>query len=326
MGEVYNNSIQAEILRDKYTKAASLQIMTTKKWQLFVGSSVESIGRNKPILEGEGGGMFPFDVSTSFRNYFRLQSGDEHIILAERRLPIEGSYNFRDLGGIRAKDGRQVKWGMLFRADELTHLTYADSLYLASIPITSVIDFRAAIEMRRSPDRLPSSVKFSYPLTITPGNLSSEGIQANLLRTDIDVYMQNMNRLLVSDPACVSAYRKFFNIIQKRLSAPIVFHCTAGKDRTGMAVALLLYALGVEEKTIMQDYMLSKVYIADKYQAFVARYPQSASMFTVKSSFLNAGLEEIVDRYGSIDSFLVDTLSVNVEKLREMYLVDYSTY
>lgn len=320
MNHSEETKMHAEILRDKYTKAASLNIKTRSSWQLFVGSSVDTINKSKPILENKGSGTFPLNVSSSFRNYFEIVYDNKSMVLAEKHLPVIGAYNFRDLGGIPTRDGRIVKWGKLFRADEMSHLTDSDRTYLASIPLTSVIDFRANIEMRRSPDLLPASVKFTYPLTITPGNLSSEGIQANLLKTNIDLHMQNMNRLLVSEPACINAYRKFFNILQKRLSAPIIFHCTAGKDRTGMAAALLLLALGVEEKIIMEDYLLSKKYIAEKYADFVTKYPRASSMLTVKPSFLKAGLDQIVQSHGSIDLFLTDTLNINIEKLQEMYL------
>lgn len=320
MGQNSNIIFHAAILRDKYTKEASLEVKTRGSWQLFVGSSPYKINRSKPILKGKGSGIFRLNVSTSFRNYFEFVCENKSVIIAERLLPIAGGYNFRDLGGIKAADGKTTKWGKLFRADELTHLTESDRIYLSSIPITSVIDFRSTIEMRRSPDKLPSSVKFSYPLTITPGNLTNEGIQANLLKTNIDIHMRQMNRSLISDPACVNAYRKFFNIIQKRLSAPIAFHCTAGKDRTGMASALLLYALGVEEKVIMSDYMASKDYIAEKYETFIAKFPRAASLFTVKRSFINAGYDQIIKEYGSADVFLTDVLNVNIEKLREMYL------
>lgn len=315
-------SLHAEILRDKYSKAASLKIETKGAWKLFVGNSVDNINKSKPILEGTGSGLFPLNVSASFRNYFEVTTSRKSRIIAERHLPMAGGYNFRDLGGIKTKDGRYIKWGKLFRADELSGLTNDDVLYLSSIPITSIIDFRAVTEMKRAPDKLPTSVKFSYPLSITPGNLSTEGIQANLLKTNIDIHMKQMNRILVSDPVCVNAFRKFFNIVQKRLSAPLIFHCSAGKDRTGMAAALLLFALGVSEEKIMDDYLMSKVFLADKYDVIIAKYPRAESIFTVKKMFLKAGINQIKRDYGTIDYFLENVLGVNIDKLQEMYLTE----
>ncbi|WP_029906511.1 tyrosine-protein phosphatase [Prevotella sp. 10(H)] len=311
---------KAQIIREKYTKEASLKIEAKGAWSLYAGSSVDNINRTTPILSANGSGTFFLSVSTSIRIYFELVSGDERITLADRHLPMTGGYNFRDLGGFKTKDGRYTKWGVLFRADELSNLTAEDVKYLASIPIASVIDFRARAEARRSPDRLPSTVHFRYPIAITPGNLSREGVQANMLKTNIDSHMKNMNRLLVSDPVCVRAFRIFFAIIQNNLSSPLIFHCSAGKDRAGMAAALVLFALGVDEETIMEDYLMSKIYLSDKYDAFIAKYPRAESIFTVKRTFLQAGLNQIKRDHGSIMNFLTKELKVDIIKMRRLYL------
>lgn len=314
------NIRQIEIIRDKQSKAASLKIEAVDNWKLYAGTSYASINQESPILEGGGSGLFPLNVSESIRIYFEAISQDQKIFLSERHLPMTGGYNFRDLGGFKTKDGRYTKWGRLFRADELSNLTEDDLKYLASIPITSVIDFRAQSEAKRSPDKLPETVQFTYPIAITPGNLSNEGIQANLLKTNIDVQMKQMNRLLVSDPVCVRAFRIFFAIVQNNLSAPLIFHCSAGKDRTGMAAALVLYALGVDEATIMQDYLSSKIYLSDKYDAFIAKYPRAASIFTVKSMFLHAGINQIKRDHGSVMDFLTKVLKVDIVRMRRLYL------
>lgn len=311
---------QVEIIRDKQSKAASLKIEAAGNWELYAGTSYDSINRETPILKGEGSGLFPLNISESIRIYFEVVGHDQNIFLSERHLPMTGGYNFRDLGGFKTADGRYTKWGRLFRADELSNLTNDDLKYLASIPITSVIDFRAQSEAKRSPDKLPETVKFTYPIAITPGNLSSEGIQANLLKTNIDVQMKQMNRLLVSDPTCVRAFRIFFAIVQNNLSAPLIFHCSAGKDRTGMAAALVLYALGVDEETIMQDYLSSKIYLSDKYDAFIAKYPRAESIFTVKRMFLHAGINQIKRDHGTVMDFLTKVLKVDIVRMRRLYL------
>jgi protein-tyrosine phosphatase len=311
---------QVQIIRDKQTKAASLNIETEGNWELYAGTSFEGINRETPIITGNGSGIFPFNVSTSIRIYFELASNGKRTFLAERHLPMTGGYNFRDLGGFRTKEGRFTKWGRLFRADELSNLTNEDIKYLSSIPITSVIDFRAKNESKRSPDKLPGTVHFTYPIAITPGNLSSEGIQANLLKTNIDSQMKYMNRLLVSNPVCVRAFRIFFAIVQNNLSAPLIFHCSAGKDRAGMAAALVLFSLGVDEETVMQDYLSSKIYLSDKYDAFIAKYPRAEPIFTVKRMFLQAGINQIKRDHGSIMNFLTKVLKVDIVRMRRLYL------
>lgn len=316
-----NKAIQgAQILRDKYTKEATLNIEVEGDWILYAGDSIETINRTYPILSGTGSGTFSLDVSTTIRIYFELVAGEEKMLLSETLLPMAGAYNFRDLGGIRTQEGRYVKWGKLFRADDLSNLTKEDVGYLASIPITSVVDFRAQSEARRTKDKLPDTVQFTYPIAITPGNLSTEGIQANLLKSNIDIHMKHMNRLLVSDPACVRAFRVFFAIAQNNLSAPLVFHCSAGKDRAGMGAALVLFALGVDEETVMQDYLMSKVYISDKYSAFIAKYPRAESIFTVKRMFLQAAINQIKRDHGTIMNFLTKELKVDIVRMRRIYL------
>jgi len=312
--------LKAYIIREKYTKEASLRLEAQGNWSLYAGSSVDTINRATPILTGNGSGSFFLSVSTYSRIYFELVCGAERLLLTERHLPMAGGYNFRDLGGFRTADGRYTKWGKLFRADELSNLTADDLKYLSSIPITSVIDFRAQSEARRSPDKLPPTVHFTYPIAITPGNLSSEGIQANMLKTNIDSHMKHMNRLLVSNPACVRAFRIFFAIVQNNLSAPLIFHCSAGKDRAGMATALVLFALGVDEATVMDDYLMSKIYLSDKYDAFIAKYPRAESIFTVKRMFLQAGINQIKRDHGSIMNFLTKELKVDVVRMRRLYL------
>ncbi|MFV0420094.1 MAG: tyrosine-protein phosphatase [Dysgonomonas sp.] len=312
--------LEAKIIRDKYTKTATLDLTVEGDWVLYAGSSIDNINKLSPILTGNGSGTFPLNVSTSIRIYFKLVTEKDEILLTEKHLPMEGGYNFRDLGGIKTKEGRYTKWGKLFRADELSNLTERDLKYLMSIPVTSVIDFRAQSETKRSPDKLPPTVHFTYPIAITPGNLSTEGIQANLLKTNIDSHMKHMNRLLVSDPACVRAFRIFFAIVQNNLSAPLVFHCSAGKDRAGMATALVLFALGVDEETVMQDYLMSKIYLSDKYDAFIAKYPRAESIFTVKRMFLQAGINQIKRDHGSIMNFLTKELKVDIVRMRRLYL------
>jgi protein-tyrosine phosphatase len=308
------------IIKDKKTKATSLNIEAEGYWELYAGTSFESIDKTTPILTGNGSGIFPLNVNESIRIYFELVTNNGTLLLAERHLPMVGGYNFRDLGGFKTKEGRYTKWGKLFRADELSNLTEEDLQYLSSIPITSVIDFRAQSEVKRTPDKLPHTVRFTYPIAITPGNLSSEGIQANLLSTNIDTQMKYMNRLLVSDPPCVRAFRIFFAIVQNNLSAPLIFHCSAGKDRTGMAAALVLYSLGVDEQTIMEDYLASKIYLSDKYDAFIAKYPRAESIFTVKKMFLQAGINQIKRDHGSVMDYLTKVLKVDIVRMRRLYL------
>lgn len=313
-------SKNAQVIRDKETKAATLYIDVQQPWQLYGGHTVESIDFSQPLLEGVTGGVFSLDVADSIRSYFQLVTDEGKSILAERHLPMTGGYNFRDIGGVRTKDGRYVKWGKLFRTDDLAKLTEADLAYLSDIPVRSVVDFRAKDEMKMAPDRLPVSVEYDYNLNIEPGNIMGGGMEFDIDTVDFNCLMMDMNRLLVTDSSAVNHYREFFRLLQDEDKLPLMYHCSAGKDRTGMATALILYALGVDDETIMDDYLASAVFLADKYDKYVKQYPRIEPLMTVKAEFLQAGIDKIREDYGSVENYLTDVLNVDPSRMQELYL------
>lgn len=312
-----------EILRDKKTKEATLKVDLNEEWALYKGNSVDSISFRQLVMRGNGGGAFPLDIAVDRRSYFLFVTKTSKAILSEKHLPMDGGYNFRDMGGLKNKDGRFVKWGKVFRSDELNHLTKADLTYLGNIPLTTVVDFRSASEIEKAPDKLPKGVSNHLLLSITPGALSGTGFEemkAYLKAVGAVEVMKSINRSLSTDSAHIEQYRRFFEVLQTDSDIPILFHCTAGKDRTGMAAALFLYSLGVDESVIFADYLESNVYLKDKYAKFNAEHPDLAPMFCVQTEYLRAGLDEIAKNYGSIDAYLKNVLKVDVAKMRENYL------
>lgn len=312
----------AHITRDKETKEASLHIETQGKWTLYAGSSADNIDFSKPVAEGTGSGNYPLPVSNEVRSYFQLITDEGKAVLAEQHLPMEGGYNFRDLGGIKNKDGKYIKWGKILRSDDLHNLTDSDLQYLSSIPLTSIVDFRSLEEREKAPDKIPSSVREDYPYSINPGNLMAEIKKEGILPSAMDTAMMDMNILLVTDTAVISRYKEFFRLLQNENDVPLMFHCSAGKDRTGMAAALVLSALGVDEETIYKDYLLSNEYLGDKYADYIARYPHLEPLFKVKPEFLKAGIEKIKEEYGTVENYLKNVLDVDTDKMKEMYLYD----
>lgn len=311
---------KASIIRNKETKAAELNIETVGKWILYAGTSVEDIDFSKPIAEGEGSGTFPLNVSDSIRSYFQLVTSEGKTILAERHLPMTGGFNFRDLGGIKTSDGKYVKWGKIFRSDDLHTLTDADLNYLSSIPLISIVDFRSPDEIKRSPDRLPASVKTDYTYSISPGNLLAAKSLADLKESQMDSAMMEMNSILVNDTSCANRYKDFFTLLQDEKDVPLMFHCSAGKDRTGMGAALVLFALGVDENTIIDDYLSSNTYLGDKYAQYIAQNPNLKPLFEVKREFIMAGIDQIKKDHGSVENYLSNVLRVDIKKFREKYL------
>lgn len=316
-------SSKIEILRDKSTKKATLRVDLDEEWAIYRGSAVDSISFKHLVMRGEGAGVFPLAVTDQERSYFLFVTKSSKAILSEKHLPMAGGYNFRDMGGIKTKDGRFVKWGKVFRADELSMLTAEDLRYLSTIPLATIVDFRSESEIAEAPDKLPASVKNHLLLSIDPGSLNTTGLSGMkemIEKVGADEVMKSMNRSFSTDSVYVNQYREFFEALQTKSEVPLLFHCTAGKDRTGMGAALFLYALGVDEDVIFNDYLSSNVYLEPKYAAMKEKYPELSGMLSVKKEYLQAGIDEIVKTNGSVEKFLKDMLNVDLAKMREQFL------
>lgn len=231
-----------------------------------------------------------------------------------RFLPLEGVTNFRDVGGYRAANGKTVKWDVLYRSGDLVYLTDHDLELLAQRNLKTVVDFRTDNEIKTAPDRLPASVINVFTLTIDSESVftlddvnHSTGLKL----------MQKLNLVLVN--SAKAQYAKFFELLSRPENTPLLCHCSAGKDRTGFAVALFLAALGVDYEDIYADYLISAAFAEQKYSWLLNRYPELLSVVTVKREYLAAALNEIDRVYGGMDNYLANELNVDVGLLRDLY-------
>ncbi len=231
-----------------------------------------------------------------------------------RLLPVQGAHNMRDLGGYEAAEGKHIKWRTLLRSDELCDLTDADLDYLAGLPLRTDIDFRGEPEQQSAPDRLPDPSPAYHPLCIDAANISS------FLDTETDQTSSPMEKIYLHIVRHFQPIlREFFQLLASEHTAPVLFHCTAGKDRTGIAAALLLSALGVDRTVIIQDYLLSVEFLKKKYGTLAAAYPSLAPMLTVQKEYLEAVFQTIDSEFGGMDNYLTHHLQVDIEKLRKLY-------
>ena len=178
----------------------------------------------------------------------------------ERLLPLQGGRNFRDLGGYRAADGRSVKWGMLFRSGSMHGLTEADYRSLEARGIRVVCDFRDRRERAAEPATWPAAgaprvLSDDYDLDMrflpagSPKSWTPEQVRGAMTKA-YPAMLGQFN----------GQYRRMFAELLAG-HAPLAFNCTAGKDRTGIAAALLLTALGVPRKDVIADYLLTNRYL-----------------------------------------------------------------
>lgn len=311
---------QSMIIRDKESKAARFVMKNSGSWRLYAEPAPGRGDRGRPVLAGGGAGQFSLDVDRATRIYFVLEYDDGSLSLAERLLPMDGGWNVRDLGGLETQDGRRTAWGKLIRADGLNGLSDADLTYLASVPLNTVVDFRNEHEAAKSPDRLPPSVTRSLHLAITLGRLDAGNPKAIFAKPIGDEFMKELNRTLALDPTIQTAYREFFRQVQNEESLPLLFHCSAGKDRTGFAAALILLSLGVDRVTVVADYMASERYLTGKYDKLMEKYPEHAALFMVKPSYLEAGLDAIEKEFGTVERYLTEVLGVDLALMRALFL------
>lgn len=229
-------------------------------------------------------------------------------------LPITGAYNVRDLGGYETKDHRHVKSGLLFRSGDLDKLTEEDIELLSAIPLKTIIDFREKDKLVSTPDKEIDSVTKSISLPINAGEI----IEAKIDFTrEIPLIMIDAYKAIVRNYQ--DKFKIFFQILSEQANAPLLFHCSAGKDRTGIAAALILSALGVEKKTIMEDYMLTNECLKGKYDFLMMIKPDLKPLFVVMPEYLDAAFRVIDEEYGGMHTYLTKHLGVNIEQIQEIY-------
>lgn len=238
----------------------------------------------------------------------------------ERAISLVGGYNYRDLGGLVGAGGKRVAWNKLIRADSMEGLTDADLTVLASIPIKTIIDFRTPTQSAEAPDRLPATVVNRFQIPMTFGNLNHAIIQET---TDADILkslMRDAYGKLLQREEIIAAFREFFSRILEPDNHPVLFHCTAGKDRTGVATALILFSLGVDKEAIMKDYEETNVHLAGKYGHLTRERPELASVYSADPIFLTALIESVEREHGSMNAFLASVLQVDTDMMQSLFL------
>ena len=242
-----------------------------------------------------------------------------------RPIALEGASNFRDLGGYQGLDGRRLQWRKLYRSAHLAHLTQNDLDQLRALGVTRSADFRGLGESAHLAYDWPQLNR--HALTVEPTvvqraqSLMDQG--QTLTARDTEALMHDTYRSFVD--VYGQRFAQFFALLQSS-DDPLVFHCTAGKDRTGWAAALLLTALGVDEAQIMDDYLLTNQ-LFKRPELSHLDMPEDAldALWRVQPSYLMASVDTVRTHYDSLDSYLTQALGVDQaarERLAELYLTE----
>ena len=209
---------------------------------------------------------------------------------SDRHHPFEGCFNFRDIGGYPAADGRTVRWGVYFRAGRQDRMTESDLDKLRALGITTQIDLRRPDEAReQGQGPLPSLGADYHNVPVIP-----EGGTDQLSRLVGDTGISGRRYLgyLEFGP---DAWIRMFEMFASEQSQPILIHCTAGKDRTGVSTAFLLSVLGVDRALIEADYVLTNRDV-ERQADFIEREVGLPEGMTRESMMHAAGVPETAMR------------------------------
>lgn len=243
-------------------------------------------------------------------------------------MALDGARNFRDLGGYDAQDGRRVRSGLLYRSDQLHALSERDLMVLDRLGIRLVCDLRTAGERDQRPSRLPPRPELrTAHLPIQPtadselarrlrdGELAGYRPAAGEPEPDTTAMMEGFYRSFIVDHQ--AQWCRLFDLLTGDESHPAVIHCAGGKDRTGVACALIHSALGVPRQTILEDYQLTNRIVG----AWLAELPDGdppgfiERIVWARRRFLMAAFAAIDQAYGSMDGYLQDGLGMTDQRL-----------
>lgn len=268
------------------------------------------------------------DVRDIVHPIFFVEQGNNSFYISERNVPQTKITNFRDLGGYYGADHRQVKYGLFYRCAPV--ITKDEESYRAvtDLQLKTILDLRSSEEVLKDQDQTFEGTTYIQISAISDdlqhqGNFDFAQLMKENPIATLQSYMKQMyQRLPFKNPA----YQAMFDAMLED-ELPIAFHCSAGKDRTGFAAYLILKTLGVDDDTIMEDYLLSNVYRKEENEAICATAGSKKdlvmSLMEVQSAYLQAALVAIQQEYDSFESYLEKEYQINkadITILRNKYL------
>lgn len=250
-----------------------------------------------------------------------------------RKLDFEGSHNFRDLGGYPLGEGRKLREGKLYRSDHLGRLTDSDQALLDEIGLRTVVDLRRKEERDEILDRIdnPNIDQLWLPVSAEAADVVTlrRSLERGEMGPDDAVeFLRIANRQFVEIFSPVFA--DFLHLLLEADRYPLVFHCSAGKDRVGFATAMTLFALGADLETVMHDYLATNHITANYVEGLVdgiMEMPQPSmqlsgdalrKLMQVEREYLGCALEMIERRHSSVDAYLEQELDFGPDKREQL--------
>ncbi|MBL3530908.1 tyrosine-protein phosphatase [Companilactobacillus zhachilii] len=249
----------------------------------------------------------------------------------KRILNLEGAINLRELGGYPTKDGTTIKYNKLLRSGDISNLTGKSLAYLKKYGLKYIVDFRSNDEQRNWADTTSDFYKiYSDPVYPLKGNGDK---LAGILNRNSYNYLGMIYQSVVLDAHGQQAYKLFFDLLlhNDQPNTALLFHCAAGKDRTGIGALLILKALGVDDETITKDYLLTNLMYESDHEIDRILNDKSGNQSVNKMNMTAADLESITSvfdaiehYYGTFENYLDKALDIDADKLAKLKAI-YTT-
>lgn len=252
------------------------------------------------------------------------------------KIELEGTHNTRDLGGYETQDGRVIKKGFLFRSDGLGKLTTEDCKKLSNLGIKRIVDFRSAVEKIKQPNIIPTGMEYIEMPIEADKNINNEiyDILSGRVDKDIREFLIEVNKDFVLQ------YKDIFSQFLKDLiksGVPTLYHCTAGKDRTGFATFLIYTILGIDRDTILIDYLKTNYFIQDSIEEQLNNVAKLMNiedkdkdkilpLLRVDIDYIESAINTANKKYGSIHNFISEGLKISLKErdlLKELIISKY---
>ncbi|WP_416308244.1 tyrosine-protein phosphatase [Neptunicella sp. SCSIO 80796] len=306
-------------------------------------TEVEQAAQTTTLVKQSSLLRFNWPAEDNHRHYFSLSNTEgDNITLATRLLPLEGGRNFRDLGGYQTTDGKTVKWGKIYRSGVLAGLTDQDYQFINELDIKTVVDFRTNSERSSEVTDWRASaidvIQKDYEMDFDMSQIGALLRRPDLNKQMMENMMAQMYPRILEDQK--QNYTAMFDALVNSNDG-LLFHCTAGKDRTGISALLVLTALGVDKQTAIDDYMATNQYL-DPHALMPKNNeqmdPKMAAMMQMFASLpadvvqplmgvtqplIEAAISKMESQHGSILQYIQQELDVSdkdISVLRQKYL------
>ena len=299
--------------------------------KIYESSSPDSFKMAYPIVEVDIKKGFAdiLAIRNLNRSYFKLIFDNNYsVVTSERIIPLPQLYNFRDLGGYYNEEGKQTRWGKIYRSSSIAHASLQDMAYMNNLGIKTIIDFRNERESFDYPCRYRTENSYNLPLRGSRISVFADKIlSGQMMRNDVILRLQDAHSFLLENNP--DYYIKLFDILLEESNYPLVFYCSLGKDRSGLAAALILLALDISKEQIISDFMLSNEAI-DFYNLFpnaafapISIQETMTALYSANRETITYAFENIMKEYDTVDLFFEKEFNLTPkkrERLKELLL------